>query len=184
MNAGLTSGPCITSGRHVTVLLWQTLTGDFNPHSLGPNRIKFSRTEINSLPERKHFMRYDIPAFMWCNIMLCITTNARLRERQAEWKGMGEIMWRGQHTHTCNALTCIVLKLACSNYPAAELLGWQDWKWVPIIKCTTEKIEHYRRSTMGLMLLCLSSINAKRLRKALIFQLFQHWLRFKRKSNT
>jgi len=63
-------------------------------------------------------------------------------------------MLRKTHTHTHTALTCIVLKLACSNYPAAELLGWQEWKWVPIIKCTTEKIEHYRRSTMGLMLLC------------------------------
>ncbi len=91
-------------------------------------------------------------------------------------------MFRKTHTH--NALTCIVLKLACSNYPAAELLGWQEWKWVPIIKCTTEKIEHYRRSTMGLMLLCHSSINAKRLRKALIFQLFHHWFQFKRKAST
>ncbi len=98
---------------------------------------------------------------------------------------IGRIFWwtcLGKHTH--NALTCIVLKLACSNYPAAELLGWQEWKWVPIIKCTTEKIEHYRRSTMGLMLLCHSSINAKRLRKALIFQLFHRWFQFKRKAST
>lgn len=140
-----------------------------------------------ALPDRDkfHFLRHVIPAFMWCNMLLCITMKVERKTGWVERNGWNYVARNTHiHTHIRNALTCIVLKLACSNYPAAELLGWQDWKWVPIIKCTTEKIEHYGRSTMGLVLLCLSSINAKRLRKALIFQLFHHWLQFKRKSNT